>query len=99
MGKGELLCSELKSLSWRLGLLDMDPAIFLSGLGDENLESVSLRANQIQQLIDERMVAREQGDWDRADEIRKILSDSGIIIEDLSDGTTKWRLDRIYSRE
>jgi cysteinyl-tRNA synthetase len=45
----------------------------------------------IQTLIDERLAAKAAKNWARADEIRKQLADSGILLEDRPDGTTDWR--------
>lgn len=51
--------------------------------------SVSLPDAEIEKLIKEREDARRGKDWNRSDEIRKQLSDAGIILEDRPDGTTR----------
>jgi len=44
---------------------------------------------EIQQLVMDREEARRKKDWKRSDEIRKQLSEAGIILEDRPDGTTR----------
>ena len=76
-----------------LGLLYQDPETFLKGLGDPEEPGSLLKAEWVEQQIHERSVARDQGDWERADQIRRDLSDRGVVLEDRSDGTTSWRLE------
>src|SRR3989339_282277 len=52
-------------------------------------ESESVDKNEIEKLIEERNDARKSKNFKRADEIRKLLSDKGIILEDTAFGT-KW---------
>ena len=93
------LCGQLITLAGVLGLLYQDPETFLKGLGDSEEPASLLKAEWIEQQIHERSVAREQGDWKRADQIRRDLSDRGVVLEDRSDGTTSWRSERIYTSE
>ena len=93
------LCGQLTNLAGVLGLLYQKPQVFLKGLDNTEELPRSLSSEWIEQLINQRSTAREQGDWKQADEIRIDLSDKGIILEDRSDGTTSWRLERIYTRE
>lgn len=44
----------------------------------------------IQSFINIRNTARSKKDYVTADEIRKILKDNKIELEDRNDGTTKW---------
>lgn len=93
------LCGQLIALASVLGLLYQDPETFLKGLGDTEEPTSLLNAEWIEQQIHERFIAREQGDWRRADQIRRDLSDRGVVLEDRSDGTTSWRSERIYTSE
>ena len=93
------LCGQLIALAGVLGLLYQDPETFLKGLGDTEESDSFLKAEWIEKQIHERSIAREQGDWKRADQIRGDLSDRGIVLEDRSDGTTSWRSERIYTSE
>lgn len=76
------LAYTLKKLANTLGFLEKDPNVFLQGPDSNSLE--------IDNLIAERKQAREQKNWARADELRKILDSQNIIIEDSTEGTL-WR--------
>lgn len=78
------LAFTLKHLASILGLLQIAPESFLQAgfEGDEK--------EGIERLIQERLRAREERNWARADEIRKALSEQGIELEDGTTGTT-WR--------
>jgi len=69
-----------------LGLLQQDPEAWFSG--DVN----SVDAAEIDQLIAERLQAREDKNWARADEIRDILTEKKIVLEDGANGTI-WRIE------
>lgn len=47
---------------------------------------------EIEQLIEERIQARQARDFARSDEIRDVLKEKGIILEDTAEGT-RWRRD------
>ena len=57
------------------------PIILRSGLSDAEIEI----------KIAERIEAKKRKDFKRADEIRRELSNRGIIIEDKPDGTSRWK--------
>ena len=97
VGHARGLCGQLIALAGILGLLYQDPETFLKGLGNTEEPASLLKKEWIEQQIHERSIAREQGDWKRADQIRVGLSDQGVVLEDRSDGTTSWRLERIYT--
>jgi cysteinyl-tRNA synthetase len=46
---------------------------------------------EIEALIAERQAARQRRDFARSDEIRKKLSEHGIILEDSKDGSVRWK--------
>ena len=46
---------------------------------------------EIEALIEERQAAKKQRDFKRADEIRQKLTDSGILAEDMKDGSVRWK--------
>ena len=48
---------------------------------------------RIENLIKEREIARDEKNWQRADEIRAQLSDMKVVVEDGASGS-KWRIDR-----
>ncbi len=81
--KSPQLAATLKHLGGLMGILQHDPETFLqAGVNDE----LAL----INELIEARIQARLQRDWARADEIRQVLFNQGIEIEDSAEGTT-WR--------
>ena len=47
----------------------------------------------VESLIDERKAARENRDFQRADEIRDELAEKGIVLEDSAAGT-RWKIVR-----
>ena len=53
--------------------------------------SPRLSAEEIEALIEERNAAKKKRDFKRADEIRKKLDDSGVILEDTKDGSVRWK--------
>ena len=50
-----------------------------------------MSAPQVDALIEERNAARKRRDFKRSDEIRQQLADSGIIVEDMKDGSVRWK--------
>lgn len=78
------LAFSLKHLASVLGLLQSPPEDFLqAGLKEDERDS-------IEKLIQERLQARAEKNWARADEIRASLAKQGIELED-SAGNTTWR--------
>lgn len=80
--KSSRLVSTLKYLSSLLGLLQSTPASFLQAGLDET------EKEQIEALIQERESARANKNWARADEIRHILAEKEIDLEDGAQGTS-----------
>ncbi|HUK56346.1 MAG TPA: DALR domain-containing protein, partial [Nitrospiria bacterium] len=89
-----------------LGLFQLDPEswkmkgekIYLElhdeialGVSEKARVKVVLSDEKVNALVAERLEARRQKDWARADEIRKELAAAGIILEDRPDGTTRVR--------
>jgi cysteinyl-tRNA synthetase len=56
------------------------------GLAKERMSS-----EEIERLIEERTAAKKRRDFKRSDEIRQKLADSGILIEDMKDGSVRWK--------
>ncbi len=76
--KWEFLKSDLNAEAGHFNIKGTD-----TGLG------VFVSDAEIEKLVSEREDARKRKDWKRSDEIRKQLSDGGIILEDRPDGTTR----------
>jgi cysteinyl-tRNA synthetase len=69
-----------------LGLLSEDPETwFQRGGGHEGPD-----AEDIEALIQERLLARSNRDFGRSDEIRQTLEEQGVLLDDGPDGT-QWR--------
>ena len=75
----------LLEIAGSLGLLSLTPARFLG------VEALGSDDGTIQNLIDQRVQARSERQWQRADTIREELASMGVEIEDRPDGTTTWR--------
>jgi cysteinyl-tRNA synthetase len=73
-------------------LLAMDGVL---GFGFQEMEEEQLAISEarINELIEERSSARKAGNFARADEIRKELTEMGIVLED-APGRTHWRRSR-----
>ena len=78
----------LKELGGILGLLQQDPQQYFQG--DTSLGDSVYTSEQIENLIQERVTARKEGDYTKADQIRKDLFNTGVVLEDNSQGTG-WR--------
>jgi len=85
--KAAELAGILKRLSGVLGLLQNDPEHFLRGGFSAK---ASLDEMEIEELIEQRLKARERKDWNESDRIRDLLAEKGILLEDTPQGTT-WR--------
>ncbi len=88
--KIQLAC-ELKSLAKILGILQDNPKEFLQS-SNKNLE---INPQEIDNLITKRNQARVDKDFKLSDEIRDLLAEKGIIIEDKMENKimkTTWRV-------
>jgi cysteinyl-tRNA synthetase len=83
-GHNQELVNLLVSLARTCGLLTSEPEQFLQA-GNEKISSAEIEA-----LINERLVARQNKDFALSDKIRNDLLLKGIILEDSKDGTI-WR--------
>ncbi|MGN0921487.1 MAG: cysteine--tRNA ligase [Cellvibrio sp.] len=84
--KANPLVAELKALGGILGIFNEAPDVFLKSGGDDQISE-----QQIDALVQERIEAKKAKNFTRADEIRKQLTELGIVIEDAKDGTSQWR--------
>jgi len=69
-----------------LGLLQQDPEDWLQGGADAG----AIGAEQVEALIEERLAAKREKNYARADAIREELAERGIVLEDSREGT-RWR--------
>jgi cysteinyl-tRNA synthetase len=80
---------EFRSLGSNLGLFQLNKWTFV--YPPTGLEvRIKLSEEEIEQLIAERLDAKQKKNFARADEIRKSLASHDIAIEDKPDGTSRW---------
>ena len=84
----QILASTLKGLGTALNFLQRDPTQFLQS---STKEQDGLSPNQIDEQIAARVAAKQAKDFAQADQIRKVLLEQGIILEDKPGGITEWR--------
>ena len=70
----------------------MDSVLGVLGLECKATVAANMPVEKIEELIQNRIEAREQKNWTRADEIREELFNMGIEIKDGSKGTTWTRV-------
>lgn len=83
LARGEIKSEDQRAL---LGLVERFDAVF-NIFGEVKHE---LLDSEIQALIDERQAARKAKNFARSDEIRHLLAEQGILLEDTKDGV-RWR--------
>jgi len=86
----EIALDEIKHFGNTLGILEYEPDEYLQGLKLEKTSS-GITEEEIGRLIQERISARKEKNWDHADEIRDELDEKGIVLEDKAEGTI-WRV-------
>jgi cysteinyl-tRNA synthetase len=69
-----------------MGLLESDPDEYLKSIAGES----GTNEEEIEHLVNERIQAKKDKNWARADEIRNQLNDMGIELEDKG-METSWR--------
>ena len=79
----------LKALGGILGLLQQNPQDYLQNKPLTE-DSGQLSSDQIEEMIQQRLVARKEGEYVKADAVRQCLLEAGVILEDGAHGTT-WR--------
>ncbi|MGM0562940.1 MAG: cysteine--tRNA ligase [Pseudomonadota bacterium] len=87
--EAEVTAGVLKGLGTVLGLLQADPEVYLKSGGLVAAEGDWSDAD-IDALVEQRIEAKKQRDFSRADAIRDQLTEAGIVLEDGPEGT-QWR--------
>jgi cysteinyl-tRNA synthetase len=80
------LVAQLKAFGLILGVFKEDPETFLQSGGSD-----VIAAEDVQRLIEERIQAKADKNYARADEIRKHLLENKVVLEDVKGGGTLWR--------
>ncbi len=83
-GAAHQAAGDLLAAGELIGLFQQDPQVWLAG------DTEGLDDALIDQLIEERNTSRADKNFARADEIRDQLTEMGITLEDVADGT-RWR--------
>ncbi|MEJ2717483.1 MAG: cysteine--tRNA ligase [Deltaproteobacteria bacterium] len=74
-----------------LGLLTEDPADFVDKRRTAGVTDLGVTGEEVEAMIAERARARQEKNYQRADEIRSQLEAKGILLEDSPQGTT-WKV-------
>lgn len=82
------LAAQLKAFGLILGVLQENPEVFLQAGGSDVIS-----AAEVERLIAERIQAKADKNYARADEIRKLLLEQKVVLEDSKAGGTQWRRD------
>ena len=77
----KLLIAELRACGYFLGFFQESPESWFGVSHDLEIED----------LINQRKIAKENKDWKLADSIRAKIELKGIFLEDLTNGVTKWK--------
>ncbi len=80
------LVGQLKAFGFILGVLQENPDVFLQAGGND-----VIAAEEVERLIAERIQAKADKNYARADEIRKLLLEQKVVLEDSKAGETQWR--------
>jgi cysteinyl-tRNA synthetase len=77
-----------------LGLINKNPEEVLKQFqqNEQNTSASGVDVAWIEQLIEERKVAKSSKNWARADEIRNELTAKKIVLKDNPDGSSQWKI-------
>ena len=76
-----------------LGIGSHAPEAYFHAQRESVLAQETIDAQFIEKLVVEREVARQEKDWDRADQIREQLAAMNIVLKDRPDGTD-WKIEK-----
>lgn len=80
--------NSLQTMTGVLGIMQSPPERFLEEKRQAGLAQRALAEQEIQDLIEDRNLARADKKWQHADEIRDRLKENGVILKDGPSGTT-----------
>lgn len=84
------IAAMIRKLSAIMGLLTEPAAEFLKKRQQGEISELGISPEEIEDLINQRIQARHDKNWARADEIRDLLLAKGVELEDGPQGTT-WK--------
>ena len=82
--------TEMLETAGLIGIFQWGWKTFFEATTRKALEEEGLSVEEIEGLIQERNAARKEKDWAKADQVRKILEERGILLQDTPEGTG-WR--------
>ena len=82
----------LREVGGVLGILMEDPDVYFEKDRLREAQKRGLQVDEIEALIEERLQARREKNWKRADEIRDGLAARGVALKDSKTGTT-WTIE------
>ncbi|MBN3724464.1 cysteine--tRNA ligase [Burkholderia sp. Ac-20379] len=90
--------AQLRAAAAPLGLLQDSAPVALAALRRQSsAPRAALTAERAETLIAERDAARRERDFSRADILRRMLNEGGVVLEDTSQGT-QWRFAELAAR-
>lgn len=88
-----LICNDMRKMGSILGILTTSSETYFSDKKQAAVTSEAVDPEQIEKLIEERVAARKDKNWSRADEIRSQLEKMNVVLEDRQDGTI-WKIEK-----
>ena len=82
----------LREVGGVLGILMEDPDVYFEKDRLREAAKRGLRVEEIEALVEERLQARKEKNWQRADAIRDGLAAKGVVLKDSKTGTT-WTIE------
>ena len=89
------MLNDIKEVYSILGLFEQNPGSFIKEIKDKYINKLGLNPQEIEEKITERLEAKKNKDFEKADKIREELDSKGIILNDTIDGTA-WDLKELY---
>jgi cysteinyl-tRNA synthetase len=84
--------ADILSISGILGIFQVDPTTYFRTKKDKGVVDMAIDPAMVDDLIEQRMLARREKNFARADEIRDQLQEMKIVLEDGPGGTT-WKVE------
>jgi len=88
----------IKEVYGLLGLFEQNTEEFINNMKNKYLKMINIDIDYIESQIKNRIIAKEIKDFEKADTIRNLLEEKGIILNDTKDGTT-WDIKALYNVE
>lgn len=89
------MLTDIKDVYCVLGLFEQNQSEFIEGLQDKFLDRLDIDRKWIEVKVNERIEAKKEKDFERADMIREELDAKGIILKDSGNMTT-WDVRELY---